>query len=108
MRTPDRSEEQKAALSTVLFAGLTTALFLSWRIAVFSIRDLPLPQIIGRGLVEGATMFVLMHLWWGSWLRYRLEPPPRTRYVLRQLGWAALAIACGTALSLLGSALLTR
>ena len=103
----DRRRPISPSAQSTIFAAIATTLFVGWHIATWLSRDLPLREIIAQGLVQAALTFFLMRLFWGSWLQSRQMTPPRARYVLRQLGWAVLIVACAAGLAVLDSALLT-
>jgi hypothetical protein len=96
----------RRASSALVLATSVTAALAAVRFFDLRGRGLSALEIAARQTIASSVSFALVYLWARFLERYPHMARPRTRHVLRFLGWSVLVVAIGLALGLVAICLL--
>jgi len=97
---------RRVATSGALYAAITAILLVSWSVFGAARRGRPPVEITVLELIRLPFTFAVLYLCWRWVFHYAHEPRPRTRYVLRGVGWLGLLAGAGAAVSGLAASVL--
>jgi hypothetical protein len=87
------SVKRRLGGSALVFAAVSTILFAGAQVLMAARRGIPPVEAAVREWPPWVFFFSWMFLWWRLVEQYRHEPRPRTRFVLKRIGWAVILAA---------------